>query len=187
MTPKVTGVTNVRVRSNELLERFPPKYPKVVCHHITEKFPAVFGDKPPPAPNSVQVVGEFDSGDGVQGLLVEINGSSTRPNGGKYHITLSLGENRKPVESNMYVDDAVPVIPMDINVTPKKIQLEYYITYILLTAEFKISSIIYSISRERVSKCSLTSSISCAQYLPVVLVPKHRGAGLNLISPVMTY
>ncbi len=103
----------------EILEKFPVAYSNVVCHHITEKF-GVGSDEPIPAPPaSVKVVGHVDSKTGIEGLLVEINGSTKRPDGKLYHITLSLGQGRKPVETNDVINRAVSCEPFDVDVTPK--------------------------------------------------------------------
>jgi hypothetical protein len=84
-----------------LLERFPPVYPDVVAHHVTLKMGAR-PREPLPAPCHGQIVGEADDGAGVQCLVVEVEGSCLRPDGGTFHITWSLDRARKrrPVESN---------------------------------------------------------------------------------------
>lgn len=103
----------------KILAKFKPTYSNVVCHHITEKF-GVSADEPIPAqPVSVKVVGHVDSKTGIEGLLVEINGSAKRPDGRLYHITLSLGQGRKPVETNDVIHLAVKCQPFDIDATPK--------------------------------------------------------------------
>jgi len=53
----------------------------------------------------------------VQALVIRIEGSTRRPDGGTYHITWSLAPGRRPVESNEViaargwspVDPPVPV------------------------------------------------------------------------------
>jgi hypothetical protein len=55
----------------------------------------------------------------VEALVVELNGSTKRPDGNTYHITWSLAEGRKPVESNIYVGRASSVTPISITVIPK--------------------------------------------------------------------
>lgn len=104
---------------SRLLQKFPPRYPKVIAHHITEAFGTKKSDPAPAQPKFVSVVGYIDSGDGVEGLLVAVDGSTDRPDGGKYHITWSLKEGRKPVETNNYVSIAVKVDPIDIKVIAK--------------------------------------------------------------------
>lgn len=114
-----TGYLLTEKTRGMLLQRFPPKYQRVVAHHITETFGVSKDHAPPKAPESVEVVGYIDSGDGVEGLLVAVNSSVKRPDGAKYHITWSLDTGRKPVETNIYVDKAVPVDPIEIEVEPK--------------------------------------------------------------------
>jgi hypothetical protein len=88
-----------------LLKKFPPKYSKVVAHHVTVEF-GVPDDTESPEPAAVKVIGEADSGDGLQALVVSVNGSTLRPDGGTYHITWSLEPDRyKPVDSNALLAD----------------------------------------------------------------------------------
>ena len=84
-----------------LLEIFPPAWPHVIADHVT------LGTS-----DSVKIelhsevkaliVGEADDGIGLQALVVAINGTHERPDGGTFHITWSLDSNagRRPVESN---------------------------------------------------------------------------------------
>jgi hypothetical protein len=46
------------------------------------------------------VVGVADDGAGVQALVVEIGGTTQRPDGAAFHIAWSLGAGRKAAESN---------------------------------------------------------------------------------------
>jgi len=91
----------------ELLQAFPPKFSKVICHHITidfnptqDKLDAFLstGSK-----LAVKVVG-IAVGNGVQCLVVSINGHTNRLDGSFYHITLSVEPPHKPVESNLLKD-----------------------------------------------------------------------------------
>ncbi len=81
-----------------LLQRFPPKYPEVVAHHVTQKF----GDRQaqPPSETGGEIVGVADDGKGVQALVVRIGGTTDRPDGSTYHVTWSLAPGRKAKESN---------------------------------------------------------------------------------------
>jgi hypothetical protein len=81
-----------------LLARFPPRYARVVAHHVTLKF----GDREaePPQDTEGEIVGEADDGQGVQALVVRIGGDTRRPDGGTYHITWSLAGGREARESN---------------------------------------------------------------------------------------
>ena len=81
-----------------LLARFQPLYERVVAHHVTLKF----GDETAQAPGEVaaEIVGEADDGVGVQALVVAIDGSTARPDGGTFHVTWSLEAGREAKESN---------------------------------------------------------------------------------------
>jgi hypothetical protein len=81
-----------------LLARFPPRYARIVAHHVTLKF----GDREAQAPGEVEaaIVGEADDGAGVQALVVTLDGSTARPDGGVFHVTWSLADGREARESN---------------------------------------------------------------------------------------
>ena len=83
----------------ELLDRIPPRYEKVVADHVTLAA-KVARDAPLPAPVRARAVGHVDDGRGVQALVVELAGTTERPDGGTYHITWSLGPGRQARESN---------------------------------------------------------------------------------------
>lgn len=99
--PSVTGWLLDEAERTVLLQRFPPAYPDIVAHHVTLKLGAKRRE-PTPQPCQAVIVGEADDGAGVQCLVVEIDGSTERPDGGTYHITWSLDRSRgrRPVESN---------------------------------------------------------------------------------------
>ena len=82
----------------ELLARFPPVYAETVADHVTfgrkSKAPAM------PVAGRATVVGRADDGRGVEALVVEVNGTTGRRDGGTYHVTWSLGPGRKAKESN---------------------------------------------------------------------------------------
>lgn len=88
----------------ELSKHFPPKYPETVGHHVTMKF-GVSKDAPKPRPAKLEVVGYVDDGEGLEALVVAVNGKVNRPDGSLYHITWSLDRSlgRKPVHSNALV------------------------------------------------------------------------------------
>ena len=59
-----------------------------------------------PEDANLRVIGEADSGDGLQALVVSVDGTIRRPDGGTYHITWSLEPDRyKPVDSNTLIAD----------------------------------------------------------------------------------
>lgn len=99
-----------------LLERFPPKYERVVADHVTLRADAT-KDSPLPREVSAQIVGRADDGDSLECLVVALDGTTDRPDGSTYHITWSLGAGRKARESNdvlknegwRWIDDPRPV------------------------------------------------------------------------------
>lgn len=84
---------------DRLLARIPPAYPHVIAHHVTLRRPRGKDDAAPPA-DSAEVVGVADDGEGVQALVVRLNGTTDRPDGSTYHITWSLAPGRDAKESN---------------------------------------------------------------------------------------
>ena len=85
-----------------LLERFSrPHMPNVIADHVTL---CVGGTALPPRPVA-RVVGRADDGDSLECLVVELDGTTDRPDGSTYHITWSLGPNREAIESNDVLRD----------------------------------------------------------------------------------
>lgn len=87
-----------RDERESLLARFPPKYANAVADHVTLAFKPTH----PKLPTETQgeIVGEADDGRGVQAMVVRIGGTTDRPDGSTYHITWSLADGRRAVESN---------------------------------------------------------------------------------------
>lgn len=83
----------------QLLDRFPPRYPRTIADHVTLRF-AAGGDTPLPTAHSGEIVGEADDGEGVQALVVRIGGTTERGDGSHFHMTWSLGPKRAAKESN---------------------------------------------------------------------------------------
>lgn len=96
-----TGYKLTERSRNQLKQIWPPIFERFIGHHITEKF-GVGSDSLPDQPESIQVIG-YAIDDGVEALVVAINGSEIRPDGKIYHITWSLADGRKPVESNQVI------------------------------------------------------------------------------------
>ena len=88
-----------RPSRRELLDRIPPRYEEVVADHVTLAA-QVAADAPLPDPVQARAVGHIDDGRGVEALVVEVAGTTERPDGGTYHITWSLGPGRQARESN---------------------------------------------------------------------------------------
>jgi len=74
-----------------LLARFPPVWPDVIAHHVTLQSAT---GQPLPTETSGEIIGHVNDGEGLQALVVAINGTTNRPDGGTYHITWSLDKAR---------------------------------------------------------------------------------------------
>lgn len=95
----VVGWSVERGERQALLERFASLYPEVVADHVTLKSRLDPG-APLPGEVTAQIVGMADDGEGVQALIVSIDGTTNRPGGGTFHITWSLAPGRRARESN---------------------------------------------------------------------------------------
>jgi hypothetical protein len=104
---------------NHLKSIFPPKYPDFIGHHVTLKFGVDRKELPAPLPDRVSVVGYVDDGEGLEALLVALNGNTDRPDGSKYHITWSLDRSlgKKPVDSNAIIGNAKKTVDVKVDVT----------------------------------------------------------------------
>lgn len=98
-----------------LLARFPPVWPDVIAHHVTLRSAT---GQPLPTQTSGEIVGEVNDGEGLQALVVAIDGTTDRPDGSTYHITWSLDKarGREAVQSNQVLAErgwhAVDPIPV---------------------------------------------------------------------------
>jgi len=105
-----------------LLERFPPKYENVVADHVTLQVGAT-PQTPLPRKPEAQVVGRGDDARSLECLVVQLDGTTDRPDGSTYHITWSLGPGRTARESNDVLRekgwDALPQ-PIDIELAPAR-------------------------------------------------------------------
>jgi hypothetical protein len=90
-----------------LLKKHPPKYPEVIAHHVTHAFGVKKESRVPEHPKSVEVIGHVDDGKGVQAAVVKVDGREFRPDGKRYHVTISIdrSKGRKPVHSNDVISD----------------------------------------------------------------------------------
>ena len=82
-----------------LLSPFEPKYENVIADHVTLRTGAT-PDTPLPRKPDARIVGRADDGKSLECLVVELDGTTDRPDGSTYHITWSLGPGRKARESN---------------------------------------------------------------------------------------
>lgn len=90
-------------------DRIVPRFERVVCEHVTYRYP----DPHPAPPVGAGLVWGYVAGDGVDALAVTVDGSSVRPDGKSFHVTLSLAPGRKPAEANAALASGliVPVGP----------------------------------------------------------------------------
>ena len=95
----VTGWKLPREERERLLSRFPPKYDNVIADHVTLRSGAT-AQTPLPPQRRARVVGYCSDGESLECLVVEIDGTTDRPEGSTYHITWSLGPGREARESN---------------------------------------------------------------------------------------
>jgi hypothetical protein len=119
----VTGWKLPRDERDSLLQRFPPRYANVVADHVTLRVGATTATPLPRDPETARIVGRADDGDSLECLVVELDGTTDRPDGSTYHITWSLGRDRKARESNDVLRDQgweyLPA-PIDIRLEPAR-------------------------------------------------------------------
>ncbi len=110
-----------RAERDALLERFPPRYPRAVADHVTLETEA--GRKPLPPEVQARIVGRADDGDGVEAMVVTIDGVTDRPDGSTFHITWSLAQGRHARESNDVIAErgwAAIALPAPVLLTPAR-------------------------------------------------------------------
>jgi hypothetical protein len=119
-------VTGWKLPSDErdaLLQRFRPKYENVVADHVTLRVGAPSQTPLPRRPQSARIIGRADDGDSLECLVIELDGSTDRPDGSTYHITWSLGPDRNARESNDVLRDKgwKPLAaPIDVTLDPAR-------------------------------------------------------------------
>ncbi len=91
----------------DLAKRFPPKFPDFIGHHITHVFPVSPHEESPfplGTPATVKVIGHAEE-DGLEALVVTVDGKAKRDDTKPYHITWSLdrSKGKRPVQSNQLV------------------------------------------------------------------------------------
>jgi hypothetical protein len=120
--PSISGWKLDRNQRTELLQQFPPRYPNVDADHVTLKY-AAGRQAPLPEETVGEIVGRGDDGMGVEAMVVRIGGTTDRPDGSTYHITWSLADGRRPVESNDVLRDhgwQAFDLPMPVQLIPSR-------------------------------------------------------------------
>src|SRR5918993_5177033 len=109
-----------REQRAQLLERFPPRYAEAVADHVTLETNAEA--KPLPPEVRAAILGRADDGEGVEAMVVALDGSTGRPDGSTFHITWSLGPGRRAKESNDVIRDHgwSEIDPVPVTVTPAR-------------------------------------------------------------------
>lgn len=120
----VIGWSLDRAQRKELLLQFPPKFDDVIADHVT--LAARTAPKAElPGEVRAEIVGRIDDGEGVEAMVVSVEGSTDRPDGSTYHVTWSLdkAKGRRAKESN----DVIArlgwqqiELPMPIRLTPAR-------------------------------------------------------------------
>lgn len=106
----VSGYTGWEISGHaksQLMSIFPPRFSEVIGHHITHEFGVRSDAELPSEDAEIHVVGYACDENGLEALVVSIDGSTERPDGKTYHITWSLDRDAgfKPVQSNSLIAD----------------------------------------------------------------------------------
>jgi hypothetical protein len=106
----------------ELLQQFPARYRNVIADHVTLKT-QVADSAPVPEAVVGEIVGRADDGEGVEAMVVSIDGGTDRPDGSTWHITWSLADGREAKESNAVIAEKgwEPFdLPMPVQLAPAR-------------------------------------------------------------------
>ncbi|MDQ3074654.1 MAG: hypothetical protein M3Q88_03440 [Pseudomonadota bacterium] len=106
----------------ELLRQHRPRYATIVAHHVTLATDAEHRDLPHPV--RAAIIGHADDGQGVEAMVVTIDGDTARPDGSTFHITWSLAEGRRARDSNDVLKERDWQLfgpPIAITLTPARI------------------------------------------------------------------
>lgn len=109
----------------KLLAQLPPKFKTVVAHHVTLLFPKTPVEEAKARRLMLQLAGQEHDvkvinhyvGEHIEAVGVTFNGETRRPNGGFYHVTLSLEAPAKPKDSNGLTDPTVLTKPVNLTGT----------------------------------------------------------------------
>ncbi len=100
-----------------LLTRFEPRFPDIIAHHTTR---SMGGDSIPDMVVA-KIVGYAVDPAGIECLVVELDGSTTRPDDKTFHITWSIDRAAgfKPMHSNkLLVGGFDSIDPIPVNMRP---------------------------------------------------------------------
>ena len=85
-----------------LLQAYPPKFSMVDADHITHAYNVSRFDPMPLLPKTVEIIG-YMCDESIECVVVNIDGTYRRPDGGIYHITLSRKPDRPARDSNALI------------------------------------------------------------------------------------
>ena len=105
----------------KILRRFPPKYSRVLAHHVTYYYGST-SDRQMPDISKVKVIG-YACEDYIEAAVCEVEGDLKSPDGRIFHVTISLDPaHREPKDSNkmLFKGDWERVSPFHISVSPEK-------------------------------------------------------------------
>ncbi len=116
-----TGWKLDRAQRAQLLECLPPSWPDVIADHVTlAAHQPDRTDLPPPAEGNI--IGYVDDRDGLDALIVSVDGTTSRPDECTFHVTWSLDSERgrRPVQSNdvIAIRGWQTIAPIPIRLTP---------------------------------------------------------------------
>jgi hypothetical protein len=100
-----------------LMQAFPPKFKRVICHHITLAFEptseAVEAMTEGFRGKKLRVVG-YAADPSLECFLVEVDGTTVRPDGAAFHITHSVAPPRQARDSKAFLASGPEIQPLDL-------------------------------------------------------------------------
>lgn len=116
-----TGWKLDRAERAQLLERLPPYWPDVIADHVT-----LAADQPDgtvlPATAHGSVIGYVNDREGLDALIVSIDGTTSRPDGRTFHIAWSRDEagdrRRSQCDDVIAAQGWQTIAPIPIRLTP---------------------------------------------------------------------
>ncbi|ABP64191.1 hypothetical protein Saro_3949 (plasmid) [Novosphingobium aromaticivorans DSM 12444] len=105
-----------------LKKKYPPTYAFLAVPHCTLELGSSRQSRLPP-PRKGVVFGKIDNLDGVEALLLSIDGETVRPDGAVLHITWSLGPGRRPRDSHEAIRTTAPLLsesPIEVHLIPSR-------------------------------------------------------------------
>lgn len=113
MSSRYTAFLLSQETRQALIASFPPAYPQLKADHITyrygsDNFDDLFH------PEKIEIIGIADDGNGMQALIVKVDGAQYKPDGRPYHITWSLDPAQKAPDDYTEKGNYRPVLANDL-------------------------------------------------------------------------